>query len=430
MVIPVWAKKKAVKFIKHGTKHGYFPRDNWDAIYKGYRLHQYLSKQKKSGTSSAKSGTSSRRSSMSISSSGSGVSTRGTRLPSRRKLKRKRGVVMKSRKSKVKKEHITKKFRKKVRTALEEDKPKGWYRNIITDRYYVPIDNQQTVVPLGFSQQSTPGFYFGVDRMVDAASALWNGYTSLASPNRFASGQFGLETFKMRVIDSWVNCYLVNNSQRVYILKVLEIKPKYRAPYVNFLTEWTNGLANEVSAPAVNNTSINISSVTPQILHEMPEACFGLMERFDVNVTRYVMEPGQSMQLKLQGPSEFDFDMNKYNSNGVVQDMQKFSRQWFVILQNDLIGTTSPANAPARWKDPNTAADQGYGLLAETREYYKFELPEEVGTLFQTTPTGPTFRPRNLAHFAKYFGEFRTAPSSGAVRLDEENPISVIPDPK
>ena len=61
-------------------------------------------------------------------------------------------------------------------------------------------------------------------------------------------------------------------------------------------------------------------------------------------------------------------------------------------------------------------------MVVETREHYRWAIPDNVGFKTPATFAGSANTPLNLVHNARYFADFRAAPGALPIRIDEQNP--------
>ena len=267
-----------------------------------------------------------------------GVSTKSvsgatTRQPSVKLVKRGPKSVTFKRKAG---EHVSRKFRKKVEVALNGDKYHGFYRNLQVEVLQYQTTNNQTTKYLGFSgsRAATKG-YFNPMGVMDAASSLWNNYTSIQDPV-YAAGQLDPTnnlTSKIECLNAWVVQEYRNNSQRTYTIDIYECAPTQNSQQTNDpISWWQQCLNNDVSTGIIPAAAAaQYVASTSGVMFEKPDMCPSFRKMYKSKITRVVLDPGQTFTYTLQGPKNFVYDWTKMGFPSGALYMQKVQRHLFAV---------------------------------------------------------------------------------------------------
>lgn len=333
----------------------------------------------------------------------------GTRAPVF-KRRHKKGVSFK----KKKKVKVSRQFREKVNQALEPGRLHGTYieigNNLANDLDFQPLafGNKQVLYNLG--QTCNDQFLFNPMRILDACSVLWNNKTASenakyagAPTYTLPNGSFDPHTFNVKLVNSWAEFVIKNNSQRTWIIQLYTYSPKVNSQYFTNGTQsngdakaqWFNAMFDEANTPGTStvNKPVNVSGATPNTLYAEPGMCRLLCTKWKFEKTDVVLAPGQTYDYRVQGPSNLQMDFQKYwninaaTGNQEFWDIQKScTRGVFFTARLDVTngGPTNAANGLAgRWAD--NVGNTGHGLKTEYRYYYKFDCAEQVaGSVFSS----------------------------------------------
>lgn len=346
---------------------------------------------------------------------------------------------------------VPKGFKQKVKKSMELFKPRGTYEYIgwgliIATNAKV---NQQTVGRFTNLANSNgmQGIIFDPTFFLHAASCLWNGQ-QLAANTIVAAGlspvdpnTFDFQKIKIDVINCSLITQFTNNSQRVYTIKIYECAPKsVTLGPANFgtdpLVSWANGLTQDAS-PAlnalVNKGAINTTVTDFFTLYEDPRRVKSFNALWTVEETVLTIEPGQTVNHVIKGPSDLSMDYSKYWQGTSFVNQQKFTRQLFYTTYLDQVsyqdaaggGANAGAGRLSEFINGGNFTGAG-GVLCESRYQCQLAMPEQTG-LIQTAATivAQTSVPLTYVHRA-YGKQFYNLPpqtiTSTPSRVDEMNP--------
>lgn len=282
----------------------------------------------------------------------------------------------------------------------------------------------------GIEYDSLSSWLFTAPQFLDAVSVLWNG-----KPNRPPGASFNYNTQFQNSdnFDTKTTTFTVKDSYSVYTFKngtqhtvnlILCIGvPKKKMSGCEWAEE-TNlvqdaagtAVANELACtglyeswvdslnrdtlmgyqkqgyfpssvvtgqPTLKNASVND-------LFRDPTACKTLRNRFAVEEVHIRLMPGQVVKHRIQGPKGLDVDMSKmYDANGVLLNIQKYSRSVCGIVYNDptfiALASTTNSQLPfvnavgGRYADQIDVASAGFAITTERTDHYSLTMPEQAG---------------------------------------------------
>lgn len=364
---------------------------------------------------------------------------------------RKKGVSFK----KVKKVPISRQFVKKVHEALEPGMCKGVYREMNTYNFdFSPnFGNRQMTFRLG-SNVNGDQMLFNPQRVLDAASVLYNGKTATDSSKYVITGNypqqansFDPHTVKVTVLNSYAKHVIKNNSQRNVMLEIYDCAPKVNMNLNkdgDALTQWNNAMAfeNTIQGGSTVNQLINVGNTNPNTLYATPQMSKLFMTKFKVETTSVVLAPGQTYDYIVQGPNKVIYDFAKFwspsNTSGTEEffDLQRrFTRNVIFTVKLDVVHGNTPGSGVAGRFGPSTTSgiNLGRGLLVESTNYYRIEIPSQTaGSMFIPGVTSGTAQTVSMtetqirdAYFHKHWNESTTITAQD--RVEETTGVDVTP---
>lgn len=380
------------------------------------------------------------------------ISTRGV-VAVRHK---KKGVTNK----KPKEVKVTKNFRKKVERALEKEGMRfhGSFRTFS----YWQLPTTAANYPDGTQRVDIPGVngtiftsdawgaLGNVQDWIHQVSVLWNGkIDSQTSRNFYDPGTLLLNTnnttgpsnrqpvgvmsnqslpLEFTVKKSYEKYRIKNNSQRTVKFKIYLCAPKRVTSESVGISTDTATTSNEfpVSGPPraawfnamfiAQHQGVNISAASPNALYSSPLQCPQFKNLYKAEETTVILEPGQTYEYLIQGPSELKVNCANYFLGGGFMDLQKFARFPMFVSHLDLVyGATG---SDSRIGGTGTA-----GLSFEREKFASFVIPEGVGANINFPSLGSNaIISENMKGNRFVHKVYTTGLSGAATRIDEEVP--------
>lgn len=395
--------------------------------------------------------------------------TETTRLPSVKHIKKK-GGPKKFKKNKVK---VSRKLRKKINKVLEGKKMHGYYKATFYSSYPLPATNTQNVTSSTINDNfGTTGVYsnyvyayaFNPEDWLHMVSVLWNGKADSAVTRRYNDGGTigytvpsgaiseqpinnqtnNASEAEFTVSRSWEQYALKNNSLRTIYMKIYLCAPKRtgaEASTAQTDTGTTGNIDPILSTPASvwvaglaedNRLGINVSNIPAISLGLSPTSNQFFNKSFKTDVTVITLEPGQTYNYFIRGPSDFHVSMQKcfepssnYASKDLLMNIQKYSRCPLFVWKDDLAfqGDSTHAGTSSR---VSPSVPQTQLISVERTVFARFEMPEEAGVRLGVAGTAGNANISLNRRAPAYFEATYTASGVGGFqRTDEENPITL-----
>lgn len=370
--------------------------------------------------------------------------TAGHGLGLERRVAAKRTINKSARNRKRPKVTVSRQFRNKVTTALEKKQVHGkllvqYYSNGMfagvadnLQQCWDGFDSEAYSGSRGSPANAPPSPYsFTPEFFVHAASMLFNAKTrdNYARANMVINnaGNLSPETIKFTIRNSYTQYTIRNGQNRRVSVQIYLCKPKKASSYnfgytmngdasatanstdfstcsvltthvpmVNGSTQetrtWgTTAIADALPPPSIAWTQaltseqlqgLNFDNTTQQEPSLNPMACAAFRKLFDVEKLDILLEPGQIYDFSIQGPSNFEFKMNKHFQQGIFRNAQTYMVCPLVVVNPDLVHSTE-ADPITDWIG-RRRYDNGTGtrkpiLLFERKDYVSITMPEQTG---------------------------------------------------
>lgn len=298
---------------------------------------------------------------------------------------------------------VSKDFKKKVEKTLEPKKVTGMFTEIGFQRINFPQNyvNRQILNRIGLST-GTDQLLFNPMRILDAASVLFNNKTATeqkytttgAGVYDTLTNSFNYANICVNVINSYSKSIIKNNSKRTWMIQIYECSPKIDMDITDVgdaNTQWRNGMLQEIDNPLFTlEKKINIADATPESLYMTPNKCKAFMQKWNVEKHDITLEPGQTYDHFVQGPTNVEYDFAKFfkiqgsNTDRRFYDIQKkFTRQIIFTARLDIVTMkVTPIPVGAVYYPAGRAGDTneiGSSINIETTNYYKVQVPDKAG---------------------------------------------------
>lgn len=281
---------------------------------------------------------------------------------------------------------LSQRFKKAVQIAVENKGPIG-KMNIVKAGVGFPSSdlalavNKQIVYNGNLESAFMSAWDFTVDQFVNAASIMFNGalYDETVTAgvplalSPLITNRFSEKNGKFDIKSSWIKYELANNTLRTVNIKVYEVKSKHPRSYVignvatkkvwqlsgtptvysqasnslgllDPLNEWISSATDDLLTNA-RSTALTggYAAVLPTLLYNAPMQSPSFKQEFDAQMYREIkLEPGQDYSFYVQGPSNYQIDLEKCVQDAYYMNIQKFSRGMLFVCYLDLVsGSTS-----------------------------------------------------------------------------------------
>lgn len=272
---------------------------------------------------------------------------------------------------------------------------------------------------------------FSPNRILDAASVLWNEKVHVAVPKTISdAGNFNPKKLKCTVINSNAMYYMKNNTQRTITIKLMEFTPRTSMLVAskNPFQQWQDDLLTDSLNDGPNQENIAFTQI-----HTNPGMLPEFKKTFKIHTTKIVIAPGGEYEHFIQGPKDQMYDFQKMWNGADFNNYQKFGKWVIAVYYPDLVCTT--LGGFGRYLNSGAEANN-LGVVCEIRYRYKISMPELAGfygnVLVSANPavgapvvndTPVQLGQRQFSYAMKTFAG--TEIVGVETRVDEQNPFAV-----
>lgn len=303
----------------------------------------------------------------------SGVSFGGSALSEATSVRAAKGRRTGGKKLKINKKKnvkISRDFKLKVQKATEIGKVSGQFHSTDIGIITAGLTGQQAVgYPL---QPSSVGnnSLFPAKRVLHVASRLWNGKSAVANPQ---IGDAMMMQPLQTVVDvkkQWWVYNIRNNSPRTVYIRLWKCMPKQLQNSTDAIGSFRQSISRAITEGYLFTTPVGYNDA---LLYQRPQLYAQFNQFYKVEEDTMVIEPGQSYEFTVQGPS-MEYDMKKFYVDGIYQEYQKQDVQLLTAIWTDLIGEVGGTVVARQALDPNDGE-----VIFESQYFCNVVMPETVG---------------------------------------------------
>lgn len=233
-------------------------------------------------------------------------------------------------------------------------------------RYFGEFYHHLTA-PLGSLFQA-----FSVSKIRDAVAVMFNGKTADLDYGNSIGNFANYKTEKFHVQYMSYAIKVINFTEVKWDITIYELSPKY--PHTDDAED------EAIDAVAAIDQVGGGTAATPEAIGLDIATLPSIQKLFHVKKHKKSLAPGASVSHYVrQGP--MDFNVADYYDGGIVQEYQKFSKQFLIRvcpeITNAYDNTSTFSNAVGRFQRSGSIQDR-YCLGIETIEKYIFDAPEYV----------------------------------------------------
>lgn len=305
---------------------------------------------------------------------------------------------------------VSNKFKKKVRASLDDH---------LTGKY-LKVHYNTFPAPGSFAQQSPNyGNLFTPIRLMEAAGVLFNKDVPVEFPVQADINWTNTYIRKDFILNSWASFEVKNMSQRTYTITMYNCAPRTKAATDDAFNTWANGV---ITAFGGMTNPLNNGTTT---LFNDPRQDPSFNHMWKAEVTKIVLEPGQSHLFTVQGPSQMAVDWTKYIDRvAAVQTIRPiglFSRSVFFTYYEDLVVTSGGQCG----RIGSTGVGTG-GLAVEYKEMFKMQCPISAGFTYPAVVVPGATQQLDNKLPTRVIRIFPPVPTGTVQDVMEDNPITVI----
>ncbi|ASH99183.1 capsid protein [Chiunvirus melani] len=314
---------------------------------------------------------------------------------------------------------VSRKLRAKIIEVTDGNKIQGYYQdNRIDVLDPGALGGRQNVEIFPNRGGAASGYMFNYDRVLHAASRLWNTKAAVQNPVYSDALNFSPNDTVINVEKQWWTFELRNNSTRTATLKFCKMRMKRGCAQTLPYDTWVNGLAQmTTSGELVGGATINTMFTMPTLSTQFKTA-------YKLEVIKVVLEPGQSYTFNIEGPA-MTYHGQDFFDNGTYRPVQKQDTLGFVIEHVDMVGThatSEGAAGNAGFAPDTTEANQAQERVYMRSTYHcRLNMPEKVGGI--STAAASIFQNGNRVRRTCVDEFMPTTFATTMHRRDEENPV-------
>lgn len=325
----------------------------------------------------------------------------------------------------VRKVRVNPILRKKIKTVMTADKPKGYYQAI---HYAQFLQGAAGYQKLERAMSYMNGSVFDGRRLLYIASRLFNNKApQTADPQYGDTGVFNYRTLQVEVLKNHMLINLKSNSKRQYKMTLFICVPKLMAANASGdpLSHWEGALAELRGAGIVKGginwsiTGVGSGDVQSTWIGQDPRKIKQFNNYWKVSTVDVNLNPGEFTSFTIPlftGP----VDYQKIFKNGATQEFTKLNTHIFWRYATDIVQTQNFGALRA-------SDSAGSAIAAEYILQTEIAMPDQTGFRYDGNVT--VNQDLNLRHQAMAYDNFgaqNTAIVPALLRIDPHQPATSI----
>lgn len=316
---------------------------------------------------------------------------------------------------------VSPKLKAQVKQVINGNKVHGYYQDNRID-VIDPGANpgQQNVEQFPNRTNASAGYLFQYDRVLHAASRLWNGKAANFNPLVTDANNFTPNDSVIEVIKQWWTFRLRNNSSRKATYRIYKCQKRNQSQGTDALESWTQGLTQ------MGTDGQLISAPSIFLMHTGPTLSNQFRVGWKAEEIKFSLDPGEYYTFNVTGPSMTYRGQDFYDA-AVYKPVQKQDMQLICSMNVDMVGThNGGVTGPSGYANNLGTEAQQERTYVEGTYHCHLALPEKVGG---TTTAFATLFTNNNRVRRTAIDDNQTMNFAGNLvhRRDEENPaIEVV----
>jgi len=315
---------------------------------------------------------------------------------------------------------LSPKFKASVKQVIDNNKVHGYYQDNRID----VIDpgaaaGQQNVEKFPTRTTVSAGYLFQYDRVLHAASRLWNQKAATINPLVTDGGNFAPTDSVIEVTKQWWTFRMRNNSSRRATYRIYKCGKKNSSITSDAYSCWVQGLAQMAADGQL------IAGNTIFSMHTGPTLSNQFRTAWKAEEIKFSLDPGEYYEFSVNGPAMTYRGQDFYDA-GVYKSVQKQDIQLIVSENVDMVGTHNGGVTGPSGYAPNLGAEAGQERTYVEGTYHcHLALPEKVGGI--TTAFSTLFQNVNRVR-RTCIDDFQNTVFAGNLihRRDPENPVNEV----
>jgi len=320
-------------------------------------------------------------------------------------------------------------FAKKVKEVLENKELKG----VFSERQFGAFAQQNNGGQSVNSDNLVPnsdGYLFDPNRILDAASVLWNGKTPAVS-HALTSSSFSQQNFKVNVVDSYSDFTFKNNTKHTWTFNMYELLARSNREQA-VIGSPTAYWAGCIQADRNNGLSLNgnnyyagFGTYLNTTIGAKPGMTQSWSTVFKSTHNVVVIEPGQTYNHRVQGPKDTMYDFSKFYVRDVFNNLAAGKTMALMVVAYPDITSTNTGSGGGVGRYPHGDFNIGDFICVERYDHYTLSVPEQAGFTFGGSTSPGVVQPlnhRKKVYCHNIYNNGLTPASGNERRIDETNP--------
>lgn len=316
-----------------------------------------------------------------------------------------------------KKVKVSPKLKTAIKQVTDSEKVRGYYQDNRIDILEPGlVAGRMAVEKVPTRTANAAGYLFQYDRVLHAASRLWNRKVANLNPDILDADNFAPRDTVIEVVKQWWSFVVKNNSMRRVRYVIYKCQKKNSSIASDAYAAWNNGLTTMQSdGQLVSDPDIGLMHAGPTISNQFRTA----WRAEEIKVT---LDPGEEYQFSVSGPS-MTYRGQDFYDNVTYKPVQKQDVQLIWASYGDIVGTHTGGVTGNAGHAPDTTVDEPTQerTYVESTYHCHIAMPEKVGGV--TTAVGALFQNINRVR-RTCIDDFQPRVFGTDIhRRDQENPV-------
>jgi len=316
------------------------------------------------------------------------------------------------------------KLRRQIMQVSDSNKVHGYFQdNRIEALDPGSLGGKQTVELAPNRTLTQAGYLFTYDKVLHAASRLWNGKGAVQAPAAGDALNFQPRDTVIQVFKQWWTFRMRNNSTRTVTYRIYKCQKKKNSILLNdAYTSWVNGLGD------MFNEGQMITNTNQSVLHTGPTLSNQFRAGWTVETLKVEMEPGQTYSFNVNGPA-MTYKGSDYYDSAAYRQQQPQDVQLIFSGNVDIVGSHTAGGVVGNFgyvADSSTAQPSMERVYIESTYHCSLAMPEKVGGVTQPVFIGSTIFQNTNRVKRVCIDDFEPTIFDLMHRRDEQNPQAEV----
>lgn len=319
---------------------------------------------------------------------------------------------------------VSRKLRSQILQVSDSNKVHGYFQDNRIEALDPGFNPGKQNVEIAPNRTLTlAGYLFNYDRVLHAASRLWNGKGQVQAPAVGDALNFAPRDTVIQVFKQWWTFRMRNNSTRTVTYRIYKCQKKKNSLILaDAYTAWTNGLGD------MFNEGQLVTNINQNLLHTGPTLSNQFRGGWTSEVIKVEMEPGQSYSFNVNGPAMTYKGADFYDS-ATYRAQQPQDIQLIFSGNVDIVGSHTAGGVVGNFgyvNDASTAQPSMERVYIESTYHCSLAMPEKVAGVTQPVFIGSTIFQNTNRVKRICIDDFEPTTFDLMHRRDEQNPQAEV----